>query len=169
MARQEEAANEDGEQGAAKKRKANDGNAVAEGEGPAAEEKSPNAESEEETAEESSKKTKSEEEEKVTDEKKEETIEDGFWSKIPSSRAFLSTVSVDKNEVEVSHRFAFKLTLSYLYKASFSRLLYTIHETYHSGWTLIKMLSFLIPTLCSSKMEDKWFPQWTVHMVTVIL
>lgn len=102
MARQEEAANEDGEQGAAKKRKANDGNAVVEGEGQgqAAEEKSPNAKSEEETAEESSKKTVSEEEEKATDEKKEETIEDGFWSKIPSSRAFLSTVSVDKNEVE---------------------------------------------------------------------
>lgn len=99
MARQEEAANEDGEQGAAKKRKTNDGKAAAEGEGQTAEEKSTKVKTEEETAEESEK-TKTTEEPKAKEEKKEATIEGGFWGTIPPSRAFLGTVSVDKNDVE---------------------------------------------------------------------
>lgn len=108
LARQEEAANEDGEQGAAKKRKTNDGKAAVEGEGQTAEEKSTNVKSEvksEEGSAEESEKTKTAEEPKATEEKKEETIEDGFWSTIPPSRAFLGTVSVDKNDVEVSNLF----------------------------------------------------------------
>ena len=107
MARQEEGANEDGDQGAAKKRKTNDGNAV---EGEAAEEKAAGdgdagGKAVEETTEESKDLKTDEEQAKAAEEKKEETIEDGFWTKIPSSHAFLSTISVDKNEVEVSHLF----------------------------------------------------------------
>jgi hypothetical protein len=120
MARQEEAANEDGEQGAAKKRKTNDGKAAAKGEGQTAEEKSTKVKTEEETAEESEK-TKTTEEPKAKEEKKEATIEGGFWGTIPPSRAFLGTVSVDKNDVEVSNLFhACKLEI-YDHEAHFSR------------------------------------------------
>jgi hypothetical protein len=105
MARQDESTNEDGDQGAAKKRKTNDGSAV---EGEAAEEKASGdgdagGKAVEETTEESKDLKTDEEKAKEAEEKKEETIEDGFWTKIPPSHAFLSTISVDKNEVEVSH------------------------------------------------------------------